>query len=116
MSEPAKLDLSENDLRIVLQILEEWVPGRPVYVFGSRANGKARRRSDLDLAIGGDPPLTLHQRAMLTNDFDESDLPIEVDVVDLGTVSPDFHQRIQRHWIALTSGSQPAPDSNEVAA
>jgi predicted nucleotidyltransferase len=116
VNELKQLDLPSSDLQIVKKILTERIPGRPVYVFGSRANGRARRRSDLDLAVGGVEPLTLRQRALLSDDFEESNLPIEVDVVDLAITSTEFRERIQRDWIMLTSGSEPSPDAQEVAA
>jgi predicted nucleotidyltransferase len=100
MTEPGTLDLSPQDLRIVLDILRARVPDRPVFVFGSRATGKALRRSDLDLAIGGGP-MSLSLRAELNEDFDESDLPITVDVVELATASEAFRSRIERDWLPL---------------
>jgi predicted nucleotidyltransferase len=102
MADAGVLDLSPSDFSIVRGILDRLVPDRPVYVFGSRANGRAARRSDLDLAIGGQEPLTLRLRADLADAFDESDLPIEVDVVDLATVSDTFRKRIMAEWIELT--------------
>jgi len=102
-------DLTESDLRIVTEILSQRIPERPVYVFGSRATGKARRRSDLDLAVGGATPLTLRQRALLNDDFGESDLPIRVDVVDLNAISPEFRNRIERDFIPIQS-SNPAAE------
>jgi len=99
MAERGVLDLPEGDLAIVRAILEKYVAERPVYVFGSRVTGRARRRSDLDLAVGGSSPLTLRQRALLNDAFDESDLPIEVDVVDLATVSESFRNRIMAEWV-----------------
>ena len=101
MIEPSLLGLSSEDFRIVTNILSAHLPDRPVFAFGSRAVGKAGRRSDLDLAVGGDAPLTLRQRALLKEDFDESDLPIFVDVVDLHAITPDFHRRIQRDFIVV---------------
>jgi predicted nucleotidyltransferase len=100
-----QLGLADGDLRIVTQILCSRLPDRPVYVFGSRATGGARRRSDLDLAVGGSIPLTLRQRALLHDDFDESDLPIKVDVVDLNAISPEFRHRIEHDFILLQAGS-----------
>ena len=102
MAEPGVLDLSEQDFAIIRQILTQHVPNRPVFVFGSRATGKAKRRSDLDLAIGGDQPLTMHQQGQLADAFDESDLPIEVDVVDINEVSETFRKRITAEWIEIT--------------
>jgi predicted nucleotidyltransferase len=101
MAEARTLDLAPQDLRIVLDILRSRVPDRPVFAFGSRVTGKARRRSDLDLAIGGGPmPLSL--RAELRDDFDESDLPITVDVVELATASDAFRARIERDLLPLS--------------
>ena len=100
----AQLDLAAGDLRIVQDILSCRVPDRPVFVFGSRATKRARRRSDLDLAVGGSTPLTLRQRALLNDDFGESDLAIFVDVVDLNAISPEFRQRIERDFIQIQAG------------
>ena len=102
MSERAVLDLAEQDFTIVRGILNKYVSDRPVYVFGSRANGQAKRLSDLDLAIGGDQPLTLRLLGDLAEAFDESDLPIEVDVVDIHEVSETFRKRIMSEWIEIT--------------
>jgi len=99
MAERGVLDLPASDLAIVRAILDRYVADRPVYVFGSRVTGRARRRSDLDLAIGGTEPMTLGLRADLVDAFDESDLPIEVDVVDLATVSETFRNRIMEEWV-----------------
>lgn len=108
MAERGVIDLSETDFAIVRGILEKYVPGRPVFVFGSRANGRAKRRSDLDLAIGGDGSLTLRVLGELAEAFDESDLPIEVDVVDVNEVSETFRKRIMSEWIELKPTHQMA--------
>jgi len=105
MTNLLQLGLSESDLRIVRNVLSTHVPDRPVYVFGSRAVGKARRRSDLDLAIGGEVPLTLLERALLNEGFSESDLPIMVDVVDLNAVTGDFQARIKRDFVVIQDGA-----------
>lgn len=110
MNHTKQLNLTPEDLQIVLRILDSRVPDRPVYVFGSRATGRARRRSDLDLAVGGNSPVTLRQRALLTDDFDESDLPINVDVVDLNAITPEFLQRIERDFILIQAASERTPN------
>lgn len=51
-----------------------------VVVFGSRALGTARPASDIDLAIVGH--LSESQIARLWTQFDESYLPVSVDLVD----------------------------------
>lgn len=75
-------DISPHHLEIVKAILRKHIPNREVWYFGSRATGKAKQYSDLDLAIIGTTPLTLTQLALLEYDFDQSDLPYKVDLVD----------------------------------
>lgn len=45
--------------------------------------------------------MSLALRADLAEDFDESDLAITVDVVELETASESFRHRIERDWLAL---------------
>jgi predicted nucleotidyltransferase len=104
MIDSLPLGLSEQDRNIVLEILRTQLPNRPVHAFGSRALGTARRRSDLDLAIGGTTPLSLLQRALLCEAFSESDLPIQVDIVDLNAITPEFRQRIERDFVPIQHG------------
>lgn len=99
MSKPGMLDLSREDFAIVDSILHSHIPDRPVFIFGSRVTGLARRRSDLDLAVGGKTPMTLGLRADLREAFSESDLPIMVDIVDLAHATGIFRQRIESEWI-----------------
>jgi predicted nucleotidyltransferase len=103
MVEVRELDLDPASLRMVQEILSRHVPDRPVFAFGSRARGKARRRSDLDLAVGGTGSIGLEVIANLKEDFSESDLPIFVDVLDIHSIDPGFLERIQRDFIAVPS-------------
>jgi predicted nucleotidyltransferase len=57
-------------------------PGAQVVVFGSRATGRARLHSDLDLLFIAPPRLSWAQRADLRDAFDASELPFSVDLVD----------------------------------
>ena len=99
-----KLDLEQKDRVLVEDILRRHLPGRPVYVFGSRAKGRARRRSDLDLAVGGTQKLTFTEYADLKYEFSESDLSIFVDVVDLNTIDQTFLKRIEPELLPLIAG------------
>ena len=98
---PDELGLTAEELGIVRRLLAAYVPGRPVWAFGSRTFGRARRRSDLDLAVGGDAPLSLAERTELNYALEESDLPIEVDVVDLNEITPEFRKRIEPDFFSL---------------
>jgi amidophosphoribosyltransferase len=95
------LGLTQKELGIVRRLLSTHLPGRPVWAFGSRTFGRARRRSDLDLAIGGPAGLPIGVRVELEEAFDESDLPIEVDVVDLNEIALEFRRRIEPDFVPL---------------
>jgi predicted nucleotidyltransferase len=96
-----RLSLAEKDMLIVHEVLQSFIPGRLVWAFGSRATGgrRLKRFSDLDLAVEG--KLTWPERAGLADAFDESLLPIKVDVVELGLVDADFRERIEKDFVVV---------------
>jgi predicted nucleotidyltransferase len=91
------IDLAERDLTTVIAILKKHVPDRRVCVFGSRAQGTAKKFSDLDLAVMTDKPLTFSKLSALREDFAESKLPFRVDIVDWATTNEEFRQVIQKN-------------------
>src|SRR5438477_13052842 len=89
------LDLSPDDRRLVRAILTAHLPAAAkVWVFGSRVSGRARRYSDLDLAIDAGRPLTLDETAILAEAFSDSDLPYRVDIVDWRAIGGGFREII----------------------
>lgn len=96
-----QLGLEQRHLQVVLDILNRYAPDHTVYAFGSRAFGQARRYSDLDLAVAGEKPLRAAHRCDLIDAFDESMLPIEVDVVDLNDVDVSFRSRIEPDFLLI---------------
>ena len=80
MTRPSPIDLAAVHRRPVLNILRAHLPASAkLWVFGSRATGRARRYSDLDLAIDIGRPMTLDETAALAEAFSDSDLPYRVD-------------------------------------
>ena len=63
-----------------------------VFIFGSRACGKAGKFSDYDIGVSGKGSLPLHLLSLLNESFEESDLPFRVDIVDFYLVSPRFRR------------------------
>lgn len=95
------IEVSPEQLATIKAILRRHLPDREVLVFGSRATGTAKEYSDLDLAVTGDTPLDLGRLALLENDFDESELPFKVDVVDWAAASESFRQIIRRTAVVI---------------
>lgn len=91
---PAGLQLSIGQWQQVQRILQRLLAGYPVWAFGSRAAGRGKTYSDLDLVIVSTEPLPLALLAEVSEAFSESDLPWKVDVVDWATTSETFRQRI----------------------
>lgn len=90
------IDLAPQYLATVRGILLRNAPGVPVYAFGSRATQRARKFSDLDLALAPKQSLDWRVLAHLREAFEESDLPIMVDVIDWTRASPEFKAHVGR--------------------
>lgn len=88
------IDLSPTHLATVRAILLRNAPGVPVFVFGSRATGRARKFSDLDLALVPEQALDWRVLARLREDFEESDLSITVDVIDWTQAGAEFRKQV----------------------
>jgi type I restriction enzyme, S subunit len=96
------VDLQPADLAILQQVLRDHLPpGVSVWAFGSRVTGRARRYSDLDLALQADAPLDLGVLAQLKDALSESDLTIKVDLVDVLTADPAFRELIEGDRVRL---------------
>lgn len=86
----------EDEVRRMLQDLfsksGKRLAGHRVVLFGSRARGDARPRSDFDLAVIGETPLPLHDFYALADQLDELPTLYRIDWVDLARASEKFRQ------------------------
>ena len=82
---PARARALDRVREIVLDVLG--ADDVRVYLFGSCATGSLRPSSDIDVAVeplhGSAPP----SLAILRERLEESDVPYDIDVIDLSTVS-----------------------------
>ena len=109
------IDLNPKHFETVQHILAKHVPGCEVRAFGSRVKWTAKDYSDLDLAIVGSKPLTLRQGRQLAEAFEESDLPIRVDVLDWHTISEEFKRIIAAEYEVI-QGAEPVKANEESVA
>jgi predicted nucleotidyltransferase len=108
MIRASRLDLPPDHRRIVLDILQAHLPrSAKAWVFGSRANGRTRRYSDLDLAIDAGRKLTLDELAEMAEAFSDSDLPYRVDLVDWHAIGDRWRQIIMAECVALAETAHP---------
>jgi uncharacterized protein len=89
------IDLKPSYLTLVQRIVADHAPECDVLVFGSRVQGTAKAYSDLDIAVRCEGKLTPKQLGALREAFEESTLPIRVDVVDFQAISPEFRKVIE---------------------
>ncbi len=75
-------------------------PEAKFYIFGSRSTGKYKKYSDVDIAIDF-PNMTSDQKLKLQSDFDNSNFPYEVDIVDLNNIQDNFKNLIKDELFLL---------------
>ena len=94
--------MSANEAAIVRGILDRFIPPDTcVYVFGSRAGGKPKPWSDLDLAFESEAEFSPSLFSELAEAFDESALAWKVDLLDLSSVSEAFGKIVDATKIRL---------------
>ncbi|MBI4994539.1 nucleotidyltransferase domain-containing protein [Candidatus Peregrinibacteria bacterium] len=64
-----------------------------VYLFGSRANGKIHKKSDIDIAVRFSKKLSLQKLLMLANELTSS-LGAEADILDLDSAPLPLQFRV----------------------
>ena len=100
------IDLRPDHLDTVQRILAEHVPECEVRAFGSRAAWTAKDYSDLDLAVVGAGPLHWRTLGRLKEAFEESSLPMRVDVLDWHAIPDSFRQVIEQGYVVVQEGAK----------
>lgn len=98
---PRAVALTPDQARVVRAIVDSVIPGSQVRVFGSRATGRARLFSDLDLLFVQPARLSWAQRADLRDRFEASDLPFRVDVVEAEGLPSGMAERVVGESVLL---------------
>ena len=95
--------LEDRYLEIIKDILNKYseLDKHSVFIFGSRALGSAQKFSDVDVGIKGDRPIEYSVISRLVDDFEESDLPFRVDVVDFSKTDERFRSVSEKATIPL---------------
>ena len=98
-----ELELSLEDRAQVDAKLAQGAPGIEVWAYGSRVNGTSYETSDLDLVLRGVNlrPASVSMVSGLIDAFDESDLPIIVDIHDWAQLPGAYHEEIERNYYVV---------------
>lgn len=98
------IHIDEKHLNIITSIIKSIteLDNCPVYLYGSRVQGKSVKYSDVDIAIdyhGKSLPDTI--KLNLSSLLENSLLPYTVDIIDINTVSPVFKAKVESEFIKL---------------
>jgi uncharacterized protein len=98
------IDVKDSDLGIIKSILKKNLSDYKceVRAFGSRVTGKAKKFSDLDLAVvkkGKEIPLSVLES--IKDELSASNLPFTVDIVDYNSISNKFREIIEERFESL---------------
>ena len=89
------IDLEEKYIDFIRKTIRQYLQVGKIYLFGSRTKGTSRKYSDIDIALDC-PNLNENILLKIKNDFENSTLPYEVDVLDLNNISETFKQHIKQ--------------------
>lgn len=106
MSKIPDIQIEADHWKIVRATLLETLGNCDVYAFGSRARKSAKPYSDLDLAVRSQHPISQHTLARASLEFEESDLPWSVDIIDIDDVTPEFRKAIESDLVLLLTASE----------
>lgn len=88
VGQAADFGLNARELATVQNTFSAFPEIKLVYVYGSRAKGSYKAGSDIDLAIM-EPATDLLLRSKIQSLFDDSHLPMRVDLVDFQSLESD---------------------------
>ena len=96
------IDITAEQRKLLLELLERHLPNTAAWVYGSRAKRTSRPQSDLDLVVFATPEQN-GQVGELREAFEESNLPFRVDLFVWGAVPEQFRKHIRRDHVVLVA-------------
>ncbi len=87
------INLDEKYINFIKASISRYLPDCKIFIFGSRVKGTAKKYSDIDIALNSK---NLDENILLKiqNEFENSTLPYEVDIIDINNISETFKNHI----------------------
>ena len=102
------IDITTEQRKTVLSLLEKHLPNTTVWVYGSRAKWTARPQSDLDMVVFTTSEQS-SQVFALREAFEESNLPFRVDLFVWDDVPEQFRKHIKQDYVVFSDNANDDP-------
>ena len=96
------IDITSDQRKTLLSLLEGYLPNTAAWVYGSRVKWTSRPQSDLDLVVFAAPDQE-RRVSELREAFEESNLPFRVDLFVWDSVPEQFHKQIEADHVVLAA-------------
>ena len=98
------IDITTEQRKTVLSLLEKHLPNTTVWVYGSRVKWTARPQSDLDMVVFATPEQN-SQVFDLREALEESNLPFRVDLFVWDDVPERFRKHIKQDYVVFSDNA-----------
>jgi len=88
-------------LKFILNTLKLLPKGCKAVAFGSRAYGTPKKYSDIDIALCSEEKIPLLTISIVNEQFENSNLPYLVDLVDIKTLPESFQEKVEKDGMVL---------------
>jgi predicted nucleotidyltransferase len=95
-----RLDIDELNYKRLLTLFSKYLPGVKVMVYGSRVTGRARRYSDIDLAVFTSAGQSEKARE-LREALEDSDIPYRIDLWEWTNIPDNWKRDIEITGVPL---------------
>lgn len=96
MKNETSIQRFERYKKIIIDIIDEILPHCKIYLFGSRARLNHDEGADIDIALDMGKPINNKKITSIREKFEESTMPLMVDVVDYRIATEDFRKEIDK--------------------
>ena len=114
MGVDSAIDITDEQRKTILTLLQRYLPGTAAWTYGSRVKWTSRPQSDLDLVVFATPEQS-GRVGVLREAFEESDLPFRVDLFVWDEVPASFRKQIGSEHVVLVE-KEPFAYSDEISA
>ena len=98
------LNLESKYIEIIQNMFSEQLKTEnyDLYVFGSRSKNNNGKYSDIDISFQGQNILSLKEILTLKHEFEYSEIPYKIDIIDLNSCNSEFLEMIQDDLILIS--------------